>query len=599
VTEPGAGSDSRRPRIASLWEQHRARWTLPLVIIVIIGLVAVVDHLGSHRISQVDQLSTSQLVNATGGAATVELDRPWSGFNPNTPAGAASSTPTLLSSVLPSAYVVNSKLVPEVNSDLLLSVEATSTDPLTIQYVINPKAVWSDGVPVSADDFISAWHSQQGDGVDIDGQPDQVASTLGYQDIASITPSHAGKTVTVVFSRPYTDWRDLFDHMVPAHIARRVGWNQGFATFNAADDLSAGPYLLRSVTDGRAVLVRNPRWWGTPAVLDRVDVDVAPDPQAWTTALAQNNQTVVQPERFDMNALNAVTSLPNTQSELKPSPVFYDLEFNVTAAPTNRAAIRQAVAHTIDRTQLLDRIFGAIDPDLVVDQDHLATPDETAYSASSAAGEYTTPDPDSADSLLRSEGYHKDNGGQYVDATGKPLSLRMAVETGDPWIESVATQITAQLRDAGITVVAVPVAGTSGLTQEVVTGTYNMALVTRTAGPYQTETTGWYSTTVGGTGSADQQDWSQFEDPDVDQLYNQASQALDPVVGQAIYNQIDDQLWDQMVALPLFDEPGLMANGVQITGMAYNPSPDGILWNVALWNLLKPGPTTKGQTAGN
>jgi len=173
------------------------------------------------------------------------------------------------------------------------------------------------------------------------------------------------------------------------------------------------------------------------------------------------------------------------------------------------------------------------------------------------------------------------------------------VETGDPWIESVATQITAQLRDAGITVVAVPVAGTSGLTQEVVTGTYNMALVTRTAGPYQTETTGWYSTTVGGTGSADQQDWSQFEDPDVDQLYNQASQALDPVVGQAIYNQIDDQLWDQMVALPLFDEPGLMANGVQITGMAYNPSPDGILWNVALWNLLKPGPTTKGQTAGN
>ena len=112
MTGPGAGSASRRPRVASLWEQHRARWTLPLVIIVIIGLVAVVDHLGSHRISQVDQQSTSQLVAATGGAATVELDQPWSGFNPNTPAGAASSTPTLLSSVLPSAYVINPKLVP-------------------------------------------------------------------------------------------------------------------------------------------------------------------------------------------------------------------------------------------------------------------------------------------------------------------------------------------------------------------------------------------------------------------------------------------------------------------------------------------------------
>ncbi len=75
---------------------------------------------------------------ATGGAATVELDRPWDGFNPNTPAGAASTTPTLLSAVLPSAYVINPKLVPQVNTDLLLSVEATSTSPLTIQYVINP-----------------------------------------------------------------------------------------------------------------------------------------------------------------------------------------------------------------------------------------------------------------------------------------------------------------------------------------------------------------------------------------------------------------------------------------------------------------------------
>ncbi len=85
--------------------------------------MAIVDHLGSHRISQVDAPSTSPLVAATGGATTVELDRPWSGFNPNTPAGAASSTPTLLSSVLPSAYVINPKLVPEVNTDLLVSVE--------------------------------------------------------------------------------------------------------------------------------------------------------------------------------------------------------------------------------------------------------------------------------------------------------------------------------------------------------------------------------------------------------------------------------------------------------------------------------------------
>ena len=112
--------------MASLWREHRARWTLPLVIIVIIGLVAdrrppgyPPDQPGrrpAHVTAGVGHAAAPPPSTSTG---------PWSGFNPNTPAGADSSTPTLLSSVLPSAYVINPKLIPEVNTDLLTSVEAT------------------------------------------------------------------------------------------------------------------------------------------------------------------------------------------------------------------------------------------------------------------------------------------------------------------------------------------------------------------------------------------------------------------------------------------------------------------------------------------
>ncbi len=56
---------------------------------------------------------------------------------------------------------------------------------------------------------------------------------------------------------------------------------------------------------------------------------------------------------------------------------------------------------------------------------------------------------------------------------------------------------------------------------------------------------------------------------------------------RAVYAQIDDQLWDQMVALPLFGEPGLVASGVQVANAGYNPSVDGVLWNVAEWTLLR------------
>jgi peptide/nickel transport system substrate-binding protein len=592
VSDPGAEPVERRPRISSIWREHRARWTLPLVIVVIIGAVAVVDHLGSRQISQVDQPAFPALVQATGGSTVVHVGGPWSGFNPNTPEGAASSTPTLLVKVLPSAYVISPKLVPQINTDLLLSVEATSTSPLTIQYVINPKAVWSDGVPVTADDFIYAWQSQRGDGVDVDGQPDRVASTLGYRDVASVTGSDGGRTVTVVFATPFADWRIMFDHMVPAHIARKVGWNTGFASFDPAVDLSAGPLVLRSASSsGTAVLVRNPSWWGTPSALATVTVSDGQDPASWIGPLAASDTAVSQPGSFTLGSLNSVSALPNTQSSIHPSLALQSLEFDVRSTVGSHLAARQAIAHAVDRSALLSKLFGDVDPTLDVNDSHLALAWQNSYSVSTAAGEYAQADPASTDQLLGTLGFTKGAGGLYVDAAGKPLIVRMAVEEGDPWIDATATAMVAQLKDAGITVTTLPVAGSAGLAAAAATDAYDMALVTRMSGPFPSVTQGWYSD---GTvrHAADDEDWSRFDDPQVDQLFVQAAQALNPVTGATVYEQIDDQLWDQMVALPLFGEPGLVANGVQVANAAYNPSVDGVLWNVDQWTRMQPAPTT-------
>lgn len=559
------------------------------MIIVIIAGVAVVDHLGSRQISQVDQPVIPPQVDATGGSSIVHLPGPWAGFNPNTPAGADSTAASLLDAVLPSAYVITPKLVPQVNTDLLSSVEATATAPLTIQYVINPKAVWSDGVPVTADDFVYAWQAQDGTHVDVNGQPYQAASTLGYRDVASVTGSHGGRTVTVVFAKPYADWRIMFNHMVPAHIARKVGWNNGFDAFDPAIDLSAGPLMVAAATAGTAHLVRNPSWWGTKSVLGSVTVSDNQNDGGWISPLAATTTGVSQPGSFTLASLSSVSGLPNSQSSIHPALKFLSLEFNVKSTVASHVAARQAVAHAIDRSSLLNRLFGTIDPNLAVNQDHLAVAWQTSYSASTAAGEYTTVSLTATDTLLKTLGFDRTEGAPYVDAGGKPFTLRMAVEEGDPWINEAATGIVAQLKAAGIAVVVVPVAGTNGLAARA-TNLYDMALVTRTSDPYQSVTQGWYSDGNSRWGANDAQNWSRFDDPQVNQLFSQAAQELNPVTGGAAYTQIDDQLWDQMVALPLFGEPGLAANGVQVANVVYNPSVDGILWNVALWTRLKPAP---------
>ncbi len=231
-----------------------------------------------------------------------------------------------------------------------------------------------------------------------------------------------------------------------------------------------------------------------------------------------------------------------------------------------------------------------MDPGLVVNQDHLSVPAQPDYTTSSASGEYGTRNLADTDALLRSVGYHKDPAGYYIDDSGKQLTIRMAVEAGDPWIEQVGEEIVAQLNQAGIAVTTVPVDGSAGMEAAAGgVGNYDMALVSRTISPFETTTGAWYSDDLDPNDSTGTQNWSHLDDPEVNQLFVQAERELNPVAGGTIYAQIDDQLWDQMVALPLFEEPGLVANGVQVSNVEYNPSIDGILWNVYLWTLLKPG----------
>ena len=297
---------------------------------------------------------------------------------------------------------------------------------------------------------------------------------------------------------------------------------------------------------------------------------------------------MAQPATFNLRTLASVSGLPNTESTVKPSLSFLQLEFNTTAPTTSQLVVRQAIAHAIDRTSLLAETFGGIDPDLDILEDHLAVPTQQPYAASSAASEYDTSDPAAVDRLLASIGFHKGGGGQYVDATGSPLVVRLAVETGNPWMTQVAEAVTDQLQAAGISVVEVSAAGTAGLAQLADSDGYDLALVTRTSSPYLTPTVGWYSHELGATGTNGSSDWSNFDDPDVDQQFDQAARDLNPVTGDAVYDQIDDVLWDQMVALPLFEEPALVANGVQLANVTYNPTTSGLLWNLPLWSTLVP-----------
>jgi len=165
----------------------------------------------------------------------------------------------ILDQVWPSVYVIHPDLKPVLNTEIVSSVKVLSNNPQTIQYNINPKANWSDGVPITAQDFIYNWEAQSGNPkyTDVGGKAYEPASTSGFNQIKSVTSSNGGKTATVVFATPYSDWQSLFAPIIPAHIADKVGFNNGFQTFGSPVEVSGGPYEIQSYSPNED---SKPRW---------------------------------------------------------------------------------------------------------------------------------------------------------------------------------------------------------------------------------------------------------------------------------------------------------------------------------------------------
>ena len=187
--------------------------------------------------------------NATkdGGTLSYAADQEPTGFNNNTSKDNGTSVLNVVINMFPPVFRLHPDYSVQLNKELMDSAEQTSTDPQTIVYKIKQEAVWSDGTPVSADDFEYLWKNLNGS---IKGN--DVASTTGYDQIKSVKGSDNGKTVTVVFSEPFTDWKSLFYGLLPAEYMAKVpgGWNTGLDKSPEKIPVN-GPYAVSAWEQGQ------------------------------------------------------------------------------------------------------------------------------------------------------------------------------------------------------------------------------------------------------------------------------------------------------------------------------------------------------------
>jgi len=583
------------------------------------------------------------LTSASQTTAVVALDGTFSGFNNFTSANNSFYLGQVLNQIWPSPYLFNdsAKLVIDTNIVTKASSTSNSNGQQVVTYTINPKAVWSDGVPLTADDFIYMFQASAGNTdangnvvrplwTDVDGQPYDVAGNSGYDQISSVVGSNPsptvttsvvkgktvtkstptpcasgstanrdaglcpnGRTVTVTFlkGQPYPEWQGLFG-LLPAHIARVVGWNSGMDDPSKAvqNIVSAGPYVLSSVDQSNNTYIetQNPKWWGTPAKINRlVFTNLADDTQG-IAGLAAGDFQVFQPTTVSADMVSQASQQANVNQSIIPSYTFEHLDFNVTHSTwMAKTAVRQAIAYAVNRSDIIAATVGQVYPATQPDDNYIFMqktqsgykPDGKAYDiGGSSAGI------NKAMSLLGSVAglyYGKDSMWHTGSATGPVLTFVLQ-EKGSSVRAAEAQIIQGNLKKVGINV-SIVVRSNSTLPA----GNFDMVIFGWVGSPFLSGNVNIYGCTVDSNNvcQPNSSNYGNYADVTASNYMNQAN-IQTALSGEIKYYALADQsLWTGMPSLPLYQSPEAAFWTDNVSGVANNPTQAGIDWNAQNWGI--------------
>lgn len=244
------------------------------------------------------------------------------------------------------------KLVP---SNVLAGEPAVEQrgDKQVITYKINPKAVWSDGEPISSADFkYTALQIRDGK---------NIFDKTGYDKIDSVaTPDQ--RTAVVTLKQTYGAWRQLFGGtytLLPEHLLAGKDRNK---IMKDGYTFSGGPFKIQSWKKGTSVtLVPNERYWGDKPKFSKVVFQFIPDTAAAFQALKSGQVQALYPTPQLDAVAQIKAGIPNTNVQVDPeSGNLEALWMNNGKFPFNDPAVRKAVAYAVDRKAIVQRLYGAL-----------------------------------------------------------------------------------------------------------------------------------------------------------------------------------------------------------------------------------------------
>jgi peptide/nickel transport system substrate-binding protein len=455
--------------------------------------------------------------------------------------------------------------------DLLSSVTWTRKPPYRLTYRIRPGARWSDGVPVTASDFVFSFKAFL-----------KMFDLLFDDPLRTIRRVQAldAKTFRVTLRSRSAQWHYFFFIVLPRHAL--VGqdltsiWQKGIDDPSSGRAIGTGPFLVRSFDQlsGELTLVRNPRYWGPhKAYLDQIIFRDVQDP---IEAIREGAVDLV-PD-VPQGGVLELRQAPGVKVVAGPGRFWEHFEIRIGPGGNpllRKRSIRQALAYGIDRAAIVRKLFGDVVPAAKPIDSAIFLKQSPNYRANWQIYSHR---PAEARKLLERTGCRRGMDGIYV-CGGERLSLRFVTTAGNPNRQRTLELVQAQLRRVGIEVTPVYAPPSALFGQILPSGDFDVILF---ALDFSQEL--FYRFSLFGCGGG--QNYSGYCNAQVTRDLRASRFRLDQDARATPLNRVDVQMARDVPVIPLYQRPHFFAYRASLHGVRENLL-EGLNWNSEDWWLAE------------
>ncbi|MEU0502007.1 ABC transporter family substrate-binding protein [Nocardia sp. NPDC005998] len=443
--------------------------------------------------------------------------------------------------MMPRSFDTNAAGELSINRDYFTDIALTSTDPQQVTYTINPKAVWSDGNPITWEDIKSEANALSGR-----DKRFLIAITNGFEFVDKVERGVDDRQAVLTFGHPYAEWRGQFAgnaSLFPKSVtADPDAFNNSLAN---AMGPSAGPFQVVSTdrAQGRIVLGHNPKWWGAKPKLDTITFSVL-DHSAWTTALQNNELDLIQ-----LTTVDDVQTVRNTGGLVvrrAPGNRWRHITFNgAPGSILSDPRVRVAISKAIDRQSIVNAIQNGLVENPKPLNNHIFLQGQTGYQDNSLGF-----DPTAAARELDAAGW-KING-NVREKDGRKLVIRDVMYNDPTWVQ-VAQIIQRNLADIGVGLTIDTKPGAGYFTDVIQPGDFDAAqfIWSGDAFAFSSIRQAYYYDPNDLQGN-----YARIGSPELNALIDRTLSELDPKKAIELANEVDRKVFEEGHSLPLMQSDG-------------------------------------------